>query len=579
MPTKFDQLEKERRENEARKREVYAEIYGELTAAEGTIEVMIGEMPFGKAFYTFQTTAEWIAANINLVGELDMFNKDNGVYERIGNEIGNIEITSDNIGLIRQRTVDFSRAATIARYLLLHPFHNLPDMVVVVSAPWVDDPNAPEWKEGRAQVDSCSIESIQSDIDKVLLHLGKPGQANRHKLYALDGQHRLIGIRAAIDMLKYKSIPTRKPDGTQVKNGNETLEEWLDSVEEIGVTMSDALKFPSERVGIKLVPAVCKGETWEEAIQRLASIFKAFNTTSVAVSAGAAVAMDMEDGFAITTRAVYRECDFLKDVKQGSGSSAKRPQRVSPIHNTIAKKSTLLTTLATIKSMAVEYFRNNPSFGDWFQKTGRNTMGQPPSQQAVADATKQFLDFWNRFAKLPSMVSIEPWELLPSDVQANVPPGREARNVAEMRRFPEFDENGALVKDGEAHMLFRPLGQQALASAAGVLVNDTLQPMTLDQIFDILGRYDAAGGFKLVDRTNPWWGVLYDQTKDKIVTRGAKLAGELLVYMLSGSVPRGAENLRLAFAAERKSSTPDRYVDLNGNDVPLDKLMLPSRLH
>jgi hypothetical protein len=127
-------------------------------------------------------------------------------------------------------------------------------------------------------------------------------------------------------------------------------------------------------------------------------------------------------------------------------------------------------------------------------------------------------------------------------------------------------------------MLFRPLGQQALASAVGVLVNQ-VNPMSLDDIFAILGRYDERGGFSLIDRTNPWWGVLYDQTKDKIVTRGAKLAGELLVYMISGNSSRGVENLRLAFAAERKSSTPDRYIDLTGTEVPLDKLSLPARLH
>jgi hypothetical protein len=103
--------------------------------------------------------------------------------------------------------------------------------------------------------------------------------------------------------------------------------------------------------------------------------------------------------------------------------------------------------------------------------------------------------------------------------------------------------------------------------------------MSLDDIFAILGRYDERGGFSLIDRTNPWWGVLYDQTKDKIVTRGAKLAGELLVYMISGNSSRGVENLRLAFAAERKSSTPDRYIDLTGTEVPLDKLSLPARLH
>ena len=576
MSTAFEEMEAQRRSDEQRKKAVYAELHEDFTAREGTIEVIVGEMPFGKPFYTFQTTAEWIGSNVNLVGELEMFNKDSGVYERIGNDLGNIDITSDNIGLIRQRTVDFSRAAAIAKYLLVHPVHNLPDMVVVVSAPWVDNPNAPEWRDGRATVDSCHIEKIYGGLDKVLLHLGKSGQADRHKMYALDGQHRLIGIRAAIEMLNRKSIPNCKADGTFTK-GTERLEDWLDEVEGLGVTMSDVLKFPSERVGVKLIPAVCEGETWEESIQRLASIFKAFNTASQPVAKGSMVAMDMEDGFAIVTRAVYRESMLLKDIF-GNDRKRKRAERVSPKHNTLAKKSTLLTTLATVKQMASEYFKDNNSFQEWYQKTGRNTMGQPPSQQAVTEATSQFLELWSRIAMLPSMISIEEWEYLPADIQKDLPRGREARNIAHMRRFPEFDEVGNVTVEGEAHMLFRPLGQQALAAAVGVLVNE-VNPMSLDDIFAILGRYDERGGFSLIDRTNPWWGVLYDQTKDKIVTRGAKLAGELLVYMISGNSSRGVENLRLAFAAERKSSTPDRYIDLTGTEVPLDKLSLPARLH
>jgi hypothetical protein len=83
----------------------------------------------------------------------------------------------------------------------------------------------------------------------------------------------------------------------------------------------------------------------------------------------------------------------------------------------------------------------------------------------------------------------------------------------------------------------------------------------------------------MVDVKNPWWGVLYDQTKDKIVTNGTKLAADLLEYMLTGRSSRGDEDLRQAFATARKSSTPGKYVDLNGNEVNLDELALPPKLH
>lgn len=565
MTSGIDDYLKQQAAEEERMRKFYGEVYNRLTGPEGTIEVSIGEMPFGKPFFTFQTTAEWIGRNVKLVGEMEMFSHEEGEYRRIGDDYGNIEITSENIELIRQRPVDFSRAHGIAKYLLMHPFHNLPDLVLVVTAPWVEDQGAPQWDNGRAKVDSCDLEMISDLTDKGLLHLGKQGQADRYAIYALDGQHRLIGIKAALDMLETGVLHHKKKDGSPAgRNAEERLEDWLDEAEGLGITKLDVLKFRTERVGIKLVPAVCKGETWDEAVQRVASIFKAFNTTSVPVPKGAAAAMDQEDGFAITARRTWKESSFLKDIK------GERNPRLSPTHNTIAAKSTVLTTLATMKKMAEEYLKNG-QFGEWYRPVKKHMMGQPPSEDLVSLAVDEFIALWDAIASLPSMQSIEPWKYLPEEVK-KVTPYREPRNVAEMRRFPT--ENSP----GEAHMLFRPLGQQALATAVGVLIHDPMNPMTLEEIFQRLARYDSAGGFRIVDRTKPWWGVLYDQTKDKIVTSGANLAAELLIYMLGGNPGRSTEDLRLAFAIARKSSTEGKYVDLAGREVPLSDLCLPSQI-
>lgn len=566
MTSGIDDYLKQQAAEEERMHKFYGEVYNRLTGPEGTIEVSIGEMPFGKPFFTFQTTAEWIGRNVKLVGEMEMFSHEEGEYRRIGDDYGNIEITSENIELIRQRPVDFSRAHGIAKYLLMHPFHNLPDLVLVVTAPWVEDRGATQWDNGRAKFDSCDLEMISDLTDKGLLHLGKQGQADRYAIYALDGQHRLIGIKGALDMLETGVLHHKKKDGSPAgRNAEERLEDWLDEVEGLGITKLDVLKFRTERVGIKLVPAVCKGETWDEAVQRVASIFKAFNTTSVPVPKGAAAAMDQEDGFAITARRTWKESPFLKDIK------GERNPRLSPTHNTIAAKSTVLTTLATMKKMAEEYLKNG-QFGEWYRPVKKHMMGQPPSEDSVSLAVDEFIALWEAIASLPSMQSIEPWKYLPEEVK-KVTPYREPRNVAEMRRFPT-DKS-----PGEAHMLFRPLGQQALATAVGVLIHDPMNPISLEEIFLRLARFDSTGGFRLVDRTKPWWGVLYDQTKDKIVTSGANLAAELLIYMLGGNPGRSTEDLRLAFAAARKSSTEDKYVNLTGTDGSLSDFTLPPHLN
>ena len=337
MNTTLDQHFAEKQKKEQQEKDFYGEIYQSLTSPEGTIEVAVGQMPMGKPFFTLQATTEWIANNVKLAGEMQMFNQEEGKYKRIGNDYGNIEITSENVELIKQRPVDFSREKDIARYLLTHPFHNLPDVVLVVSAPWVDNATSPNWdKDGRALLDSCELVEISQKTDKVLLKLGKSGSGD-YTLYALDGQHRLIGIRGAIQMLE-NGVLTEKDKLGKAKNTVHELDEWI---EESQVSSSDVLKFRVERVGIKLTPAVCKGETWEEATQRIASIFKAFNTTSVSIPKGPAAAMDKDDAFAITARKVWKVSTLLKDTKD-------RSARISPITNTVALKSTVLTTLATM---------------------------------------------------------------------------------------------------------------------------------------------------------------------------------------------------------------------------------------
>ena len=565
MNTTLDQHFAEKQKKEQQEKDFYGEIYQSLTSPEGTIEVAVGQMPMGKPFFTLQATTEWIANNVKLAGEMQMFNQEEGKYKRIGNDYGNIEITSENVELIKQRPVDFSREKDIALYLLTHPFHNLPDVVLVVSAPWVDNATSPNWdKDGRALLDLCELVEISQKTDKVLLKLGKSGSGD-YTLYALDGQHRLIGIRGAIQMLE-NGVLTEKDKLGKAKNTVHELDEWI---EESQVSSSDVLKFRIERVGIKLTPAVCKGETWEEATQRIASIFKAFNTTSVSIPKGPAAAMDKDDAFAITARKVWKVSTLLKDTKD-------RSARISPITNTVALKSTVLTTLATMKQMAYDYFSNNRQYADWYKPVKKRTMPQAPNTDLLEEAVDEFKLFWDHFAELPSMVGIETWENLSPLQQLATTPNREAKNVAEMRNF-----KSTKFPDGKSHMLFRPIGQQALAIAVGSLINKVQNPMSIDKIFDLLNEYDNKNGFCLTDQKNPWWGVLvkgYEDTSYTMTTQGVSLAAKLLEYMLSGDVSGvTVGELKDQFAKARQNK-PGTAIDLQGNELPFDQILLPQRL-
>ena len=553
MTNDIGQYMARRQEEREQEKRIYAELKRNILNSENIIEATEGQMPTSKPFYTFQVTMGWVKQRVHLVGEMSMFNQEEEKYTNIGDTYGNIEITSDSIDLVRQRPVDFSRAMPIAKYLLTHPLHSLPDLVLVISADWVDDPESPNWGVGkRALTDSCDIERFDDQSDSVLLHLPKQ---EKKLIYALDGQHRLIGIRAALQMLSDKILQERRPNGEFISKKSYRLEDWLDEIED-GGSKVDLSKFNDEQVGIKLIPAVCKGETWEEAIQRVASIFKAFNTTAEKISVGAMASMDQESIFAMAARGTWKKHPFLMDLEKISGDNA-RPRRISPTNNTIAAKSTTLTTLATLKSMSEQLLKNDPRYVDLYKRR-RGMLERPPSNEGVREATDLLIELWNGIASLPSMREIES----PID-----------RNVAEMRRFPSEGQ------EGEAHLLFRPLGQQALASAAGTLINRNSGPMSFDEIFTVLKRYDQSGGFCMVDRKNPWYGVMYDPRKEKLIGGGWNLCAELLAYMIGGEADLvKRRNLLDDFANARRSGNGDLAWDLNGDEISAEDIVLPAVL-
>jgi len=541
-------IEIKRREREESKK-YYAELGGTLVDS-GSLEVTRGFMGPNKPFYTFQVTLGWVNQFVHLVGEMEMFNAEEDRYSRIGDEFGNIEISSENIDLVRQRPIDFTREVPIAKYLITHPLHNLPDLVLVGTADWVDNSNAPEWVDGVATRDSIEVEEIASHLEKVLWRAPKQGD---HRIYALDGQHRVIGVKAALKMIREGFIQEKRKTGEVIPRRTQRLEVWFEAIDDDGTLARQSQRLHVESVGVKLVPAVIKGETWEQAIQRLASIFKAFNNTSVRISDGAMAAMDHEDGFAMTARRVWKSHSFLKD-----DTSLSRPRRISPTHNTISAKSTTFTTLATLKRMAVFLLAGNPEFATWYAATRRNLMGQPPLEADVAAASEVFGQFWDGIAEIPSVSEINP---------------PNAKSVVSKRAFPSEDD-----PDAEGHMLFRPIGQQALARAVGLLTNRQRHPMTIAQIFDLLNKYDKRGGFKMTKTTNPWWGVLYDAGKETLITRNEVLAAELLEYMLGGEEDvSNRVSLQRRFARARKITENDA-LDLNGKQVGFEEVGLPEVL-
>jgi hypothetical protein len=189
-------------------------------------------------------------------------------------------------------------------------------------------------------------------------------------------------------------------------------------------------------------------------------------------------------------------------------------------------KSTTLTTLQTLNDMAHGFLA--PGFPDWLPKA-KNLVPMRPEDDELRQGQEEFNALLDKLATLPSYRRLE-----------------EGIQTGQMRRLKDEGDGG------EGHLLFRPVGQTALASALGQLHFDKDNPRELEPLFEKLRRFDDAGGFRMEDPSSLWYMVLYDPNKKRMQIRGERLATRLLVYLLGGladAIER--EELRAALAEEQ----------------------------
>jgi DGQHR domain-containing protein len=368
---------------------------------------------------------------------------------------------------------------------------------------------------------------------------------SQYQVFALDGQHRVIGIKGAIALAAggslYRLDKTGKPKGEPIQ-----LEDWRKP------GTNPAVDLPRETVGIKLIPAVIQGETREESRRRIAEVFVHVNQTSSPLKEGDLAQIDPSDGYSIVARKIATSHPFLK---KEPGRSA----RVNFSNNTVALRSTVFTTLATVKRMARLYLESDSQFSTWRSKAQRaKSIATKPDQNEIELAQERVWDFWSAFAELPSLQKLDP------PVSAS---------TGEFRRLPTDSDPGA------GHLLFRPVGQQILAEAVGRVVHSLGSDRTLLDVFDQLSKFDEVGGFEIADPAQPWYGIVYSASMSRVLVAGQNLGAELLTYMLGGladDIPQRLA-LRANFARARQSRDGFSF-GFDGNEVPQDRLQLPEPL-
>jgi DGQHR domain-containing protein len=473
--------------------------------------------------YIGSVTLDWFAQRVRYANLLPLF------QQKIDPETLKLTIDAATISEIQQRPLNWSRQVVLAQYLAVRKVHKFPPVLVVLNREWVDNPKADEWrKDGRALRSVADFVPLDNEGKVGLLDLSA-----EVTLYALDGQHRLMGVKGLMELINSGMLAIKDRDGKPT--GENITIQGLES--EFKVPRAQLQSLAKEKIGIEFISAVVPAESREEARRRVRSIFVHVNRMATPLTAGQLAQLDEDDGFSIVARSAAVEHELVRD-KPG------RDRRVDWDKSTISPKSTVLTTLQTLREMTKLYLQNK--FPQWQPKKSGYVPIRPEDGELDA-GLRDFEQLLDHMATLPSFKSME-----------------NGTSTTELRNFRQ--------DGGQANVLFRPVGQAALAQALGIL---TLKDgHFLDSAFEKLQKYDQKGGFVLDKPESVFYMVLYDPNKEKMVVSGRDLAARLLVYLLGGTKdPDEQEELRKELAAAR--TTADKAVGFHGRQTDPDQVKLP----
>ena len=426
----------------------------------------------------------WIDKNMKLFTEMPM------LKHKLDAATGKLLVDEESIGEMQQRSPHLERQYPLTVYLLRQKHRKFPAILAVVTAAWVNNPKAEEWDEdGRAKVTSLVLNKLDSK--------GKIGLVDLRSgvsLFALDGSHRTLAIRGVMEGMTKGHVYIKNKDGKAVKT--KTLTEVL---EESNLSELDVEGIEDETIAIEMIPAVLKGETYEEAKRRIRSIFVHVNKTAAPPTAGEQVVLDEDNGYAIITRQVAMSHPLFQKDKPGD--------RVNWKSLSLPAQSNWILPATTMADMAAALLVS-PPYGAW-KASKKEIPLRPADDQLVsgADALKAFFDY---------VALLEPF--------------------VGLSRGDMMDDWREFAPKGKGHLLLRPIGLLALADAVGWLHHHPDGPkMDLATIFDKLRKFDKKGGFS--DVTEPsslFYGITYNPVKEKMDMTGTGPAAELLKYLLGG---------------------------------------------
>jgi DNA sulfur modification protein DndB len=298
-----------------------------------------------------------------------------------------------------QRSITPRRQRQIADYLISQKEHLFPGIVVGV---YQGDPT---WYE--IDVGENSIFGTPGLDPRFKYSLGILELDGREKLYAIDGQHRVAGIKEALRRLR-----ARKDEEAYERLANEDL-------------------------SIVFVSADIDREGHLERVRRL---FTTLNKQAKRVSDAEIVALDEDDTAAIVTRWLATRYDGLKREVPATNSRPGMGLIQMGTRNEIQPTNRhSVTTIVTLFTMIKRVFQ--PELAGLKQKYKGNRPEERELEQLFEEAVRM-------------------WDLL----KESVPPLADVLGTD-----PKEERAGKYRSETGGHLLFRPVGQQAFAGALGVL--------------------------------------------------------------------------------------------------------------
>ncbi|GEM_PF-2374086 len=457
--------------------------------------------------YTALHSLEWISRHIRLGSEMPF------MENKIDHQTGRLIVDYSNADEIKQRAPDWTRQAALAAYLA-QPQRKFGPIMAVISPDWVEDPNHENWDErGRARLGAAEFLPLEPGGTIGLVKL------DGVRVYALDGQHRILGMRGLRELRDQGFLQLRTKDGTP--RGSEfSRDEFFES---FGLGIEELQAIFNDTMPVEYIPAVVVGETHSEATRRIRRTFIALNSYAKKTEKGENILLDETDGYAI----VARRLAVNHPLFEGGGTNRRVNWKTTSIPS---GRTPFITTLSTIQEIAQTYL---PAVaGDLVRRWESPISGmvpvRPPDEE-VDTAYERLAELFDHIHKLPIFRRLEE-----QDVDENLD------LLEKWREFPKYSRTGQVL-DGtggnRGHLLLRPLGQAILVNAVAELASSEESGgygLTMKTIFRRIGEIDSDEGFEARRTKSVWYGVTYAPTTNRIINRNKSWAHKLLVHLVAG---------------------------------------------